>query len=54
VRKEAEATAKLAGALARGEDPPAGLLDESTLQGSRKLPTVLVEPEALTASDLKS
>jgi D-xylose transport system substrate-binding protein len=51
--KEAEATAKLAGALARGQDPPDGLLEDDTKQGTRKVPTVLVEPEELTAEDLE-
>jgi D-xylose transport system substrate-binding protein len=54
VIKQAKAAARVAGALARGQKPPKGLMEDTVTQGTRKIPTVLVEPEDLTAKDLEN
>ena len=48
----AEAAAKIAVALARGEDPPAGLVNEETDNGKEKVPTVELEPVAVTKENV--
>jgi D-xylose transport system substrate-binding protein len=45
---EAEAAAELAVALVRGEDPPAGLVNGKVDNGLEQVPSVLLEPVAVT------
>jgi D-xylose transport system substrate-binding protein len=48
VQKEADAAAQLAIALSKGTDPPAGLVNGKSDDGSRQVPSVLLEPQAIT------
>ena len=52
VKKEADAAAKLAIALAKGEEPPAGLVNGETDDGARQVPSVLLEPVAITKENI--
>ncbi len=47
--KEAAAVAQLAGYLARGRKPPADLADGTSYDTVRKIPSVLVDPQAIAA-----
>ena len=44
VQKEADAAAQLAIALSKGTQPPAGLVNGKSDDGSRQVPSVLLEP----------
>jgi D-xylose transport system substrate-binding protein len=48
VQKEADAAAQLAIALSKGTDPPSGLVNGKSDDGSRQVPSVLLEPQAIT------
>jgi D-xylose transport system substrate-binding protein len=48
VKKEADAAAQLAIALSKGTQPPSGLVNGKSDDGSRQVPSVLLEPQAIT------
>ena len=52
IAREAEAAAVLAVALARGQAPPAGLVNGHVPNGAGRVPSVLLEPVAVTAANL--
>jgi D-xylose transport system substrate-binding protein len=52
VQKEADAAAKLAIALSKGEEPPAGLVNAESDDGNRKVPSVLLEPVSITKDNV--
>jgi D-xylose transport system substrate-binding protein len=52
VAKEADAAAKLAIALSKGEEPPAGLVNGESDDGNRKVPSVLLEPVSITKENV--
>lgn len=53
IKLEAEAAAKLAVALAKGEDPPAELVLSKVNNGSADIPSVLLPPVAVTKDNIK-
>ena len=53
VKKEADAAAKLAIALAKGEEPPSGLVNGKVNDETRDVPSVLLEPVAVTKDNIK-
>ena len=53
VKKEADAAAKLAIALSKGTQPPAGLVNGKTNDTARDVPSVLLTPEAITKDNIK-
>jgi D-xylose transport system substrate-binding protein len=54
VKKEADAAAKLAIALSKGTEPPAGLVNGKTNDTARDVPSVLLTPEAITKDNIKT
>ena len=52
VQKEADAAAQLAIALSKGTQPPAGLVNGKSDDGSRQVPSVLLEPQAITKENV--
>ena len=52
VQKEADAASKLAIALSKGTQPEAGLVNGKSDDGSRQVPSVLLEPEAITKDNI--
>jgi D-xylose transport system substrate-binding protein len=52
VAKEADAAAKLAIALSKGEEPPAGLVNGESDDGERQVPSVLLDPVAITKENI--
>src|SRR5215210_1998698 len=52
IRAEADAASKLAIALAKGEQPPAGLVNGESDDTARKVPSVLLEPVAVTKENI--
>src|SRR5918997_707437 len=52
IKPEAEAAAQLAVALARGEEPPADLVNGETDNGMKAVPSVLLEPVAGTKENI--
>jgi D-xylose transport system substrate-binding protein len=52
IRAEADAASKLAIALAKGEEPPAGLVNGESDDGSRQVPSVLLTPVAVTKENI--
>jgi D-xylose transport system substrate-binding protein len=52
IKPEAEAAAELAVALLRGEDPPADLVNDEVPNGSKDVPSVLLEPIAVTKDNI--
>jgi D-xylose transport system substrate-binding protein len=50
---ETDATAQLAAALARGEDPPEGLVNGETDNGAKQVPSVLETPVAVTIDNIQ-
>ena len=52
VKQEADAAAKLAIALAKGEKPPSGLVNGKSDDGSRQVPSVLLKPQAITKDNI--
>jgi D-xylose transport system substrate-binding protein len=53
IKKEADAASKLAIALSKGQQPPAGLVNGSSDDGGRKVPSALLQPVAVTKDNLK-
>jgi D-xylose transport system substrate-binding protein len=53
VKLEADAASKLATALAKDEQPPAGLVNGTTDDGARKVPSVLLTPQSITKDNVK-
>jgi D-xylose transport system substrate-binding protein len=53
VTTEAQDTAQLAAALAQGQQPPAGLVNQQTSNGTGSVPSVILTPVAVTASNIK-
>jgi D-xylose transport system substrate-binding protein len=53
VKKEADAASKLAIALAKGTEPPAGLVNGKVNDTARDVPSVLLTPEAITKDNIK-
>jgi D-xylose transport system substrate-binding protein len=53
IKAEAEATAELAVALARGEDPPSGLVNGEIDNGQKQVPSVLLTPIAVTKDNIQ-
>jgi len=53
VKKEADAASKLAIAVAKGTQPPAGLVNGKTNDTSRDVPSVLLAPQAITKDNVK-
>ncbi|MBJ7331571.1 MAG: sugar ABC transporter substrate-binding protein [Solirubrobacteraceae bacterium] len=52
ITPEAEAAAQLAVALAKGEDPPEGLVNGETDNGQGQIPSVLLKPVAVTKDNV--
>ena len=52
IKAEADAAAKLAIALSKGEEPPAGLVNGETDDGSRKVPSALLKPVTVTKENI--
>jgi D-xylose transport system substrate-binding protein len=52
VAKEADAAAKLAIALSKGEEPAAGLVNGESDDGTRQVPSVLLDPVAITKENI--
>jgi D-xylose transport system substrate-binding protein len=53
VKKEADAASKLAIALSKGTQPPAGLVNGRTFDTARQVPSVLLTPQAITKDNVK-
>jgi D-xylose transport system substrate-binding protein len=53
IKPEAEAAAELAVALARGEDPPKGLVNDKVDNGQEQVPSVLLTPVAVTKDNIQ-
>lgn len=53
IRAEAEAAAELALAAARGEEPPAGLINAEVDNGMEQVPSVLLDPTPVTKETVK-
>jgi D-xylose transport system substrate-binding protein len=53
IKPEAEAAAELAVALLRGEEPPSGLVNGETDNGMEQVPSVLLEPVAVTKENIQ-
>jgi len=48
IKPEAEAAAELAAALVNGKEPPSGLVGDEVDNGTKQVPSVLLEPVAVT------
>jgi D-xylose transport system substrate-binding protein len=53
IKKQAEASAEIAVALAKGGQPPAGLVNAKTDNGAGQVPSVLLAPTAVTKDNIK-
>jgi D-xylose transport system substrate-binding protein len=53
IKAEADAAAKLAIALAKGAQPPAGLVNGKSDDGARQVPSALLTPVAVTKDNIK-
>src|SRR3954468_3033824 len=53
IKPEAEGAAQLAVALVQGKQPPAGLVNEKTNNGSKDVPSVILKPVAVIKSNVK-
>src|ERR671916_800632 len=53
IKPEAEAAAELAVALAQGQEPPADLVNGETDNGMKAVPSVLLEPVAVTSENIQ-
>jgi len=53
IKAEADAAAKLAIALAKGEEPPSGLVNGKSDDGARQVPSALLTPVAVTKDNIK-
>jgi D-xylose transport system substrate-binding protein len=54
IKKEADAASQLAIALAKGTQPPAGLVNGKSNDGNREVPSVLLTPVSVTKDNIKS
>jgi D-xylose transport system substrate-binding protein len=52
IQAEADAASKLAIALAKGEQPPAGLVNGQSDDTARQVPSVLLKPQAITKDNI--
>jgi D-xylose transport system substrate-binding protein len=52
IKAEADAASKLAIALAKGEEPPAGLVNGKSDDTARQVPSVLLKPQAITKDNI--
>jgi D-xylose transport system substrate-binding protein len=52
IKAEADAASKLAIALAKGEQPPAGLVNGKSDDTARQVPSVLLKPQAITKDNI--
>ena len=52
VQKEADAASQLAIALSKGTQPPAGLINGKSDDGTRQVPSVLLDPVAITKDNV--
>ena len=52
-KPEAEGAAELAVALARGEEPPGGLVNDETDNGMKQVPSVILKPVAVTRDNIQ-
>src|SRR4051812_34151660 len=52
IKKQAETSAEIAVALAKGQDVPAGLVNAKTDNGSGQIPSVLLAPTAVTKDNI--
>jgi D-xylose transport system substrate-binding protein len=52
IKQQAESAAQLAVSLVSGEQPPAGLVTDKTDNGSGQVPTVLLDPIAVTKDNI--
>jgi D-xylose transport system substrate-binding protein len=53
IKQEADAASKLAIALAKKQQPPAGLVNGKSDDTSRQVPSVLLKPQAITKDNVK-
>src|SRR4051794_40706753 len=53
IKKQAESAAELAVDLAKGTEPPASLVNDRVDNGTGKIPTVLLDPTAVTKDNVK-
>jgi D-xylose transport system substrate-binding protein len=53
IKKQAEASAEIAVALAQGQQPPAGLVNARTDNSAGQVPSVLLAPTAITKDNIK-
>lgn len=53
IKPEAEKAAQLAVALVRGEEPPAGLVNDKTNNGTADIPSIILDPVAVTSENVK-
>src|SRR4051812_22932358 len=53
IKKEADAAAQLAIALAKGSQPPSGLVNGQSDDGTRQVPSALLTPVAVTKDNIK-
>lgn len=53
IKPEAEKAAQLAVALVRGEEPPAGLVNDKTNNETADIPSIILDPVAVTKDNLK-
>ena len=53
IKPEAEQAAELAVALAQGEEPPSGLVNDEVDNGQKQVPSILLEPVAVTAENVQ-
>ena len=53
IKKEADAASKLAISLAKGTQPPAGLVNGKSNDGNRQVPSVLLTPVTVTKDNIK-
>jgi D-xylose transport system substrate-binding protein len=53
IKPEADAAAELAVALLRGEEPPSGLVNGEVDNGMKQVPSVLLEPVAVTKENIQ-
>ena len=53
IKPEAEQAAQLAIAVARGEDPPSGMVEDEVDNGQKQVPSVLLTPVAVTRDNIQ-
>ena len=53
IKAEADAASKLAISLSKGTQPPSGLINGTSDDGTRKVPSVLLTPVAVTTANIK-